>query len=154
MCHCTFTKCKVVGKMSYSAQLVGRKRSAEWRWWSLTSNLQQGAGQPAAARLPLRHEEVRHRAEVGGDVPEVPRVQSGSGEGQAAVRPGVRGERRPALQVITAHVWRSSVEELVWFTIFIFMKAQHAALKYDDHDMIFNNRRWRPTIWPYRGCGC
>lgn len=69
----------------------------------MTSNLQQGTGEPAAARLPIRHEEIRQRAEVGGDVPEVQRLQSGSGEGQAAVRTGIRGERRPAQQVSAVH---------------------------------------------------
>lgn len=68
----------------------------------MTSNLQQGTGEPAAARLPIRHEESRQRAEVGGDVPEVQRLQSGSGEGQAAVRTGIRGERGPARQVSAA----------------------------------------------------
>lgn len=69
------------------------------------SDLQQRGGEPAAAGLSVRHEERRHSGEMGQNVPEVQRHDAGSGEGQAAVRTGISGERGPSLSVSKTFVF-------------------------------------------------
>lgn len=62
-------------------------------------DLQQRPGEPEAAGVPLRHEEVGQSGALEPDVPEVQRLDSGSGEGQASVWTGIGGGHRPSVQV-------------------------------------------------------
>lgn len=62
-------------------------------------DLQQRPGEPEAAGVPLRHEEVRQSGALEPDVPEVQRLDSGSGEGQASVWTGIGGGHGPSAHV-------------------------------------------------------
>lgn len=77
------------------------------------SDLQQCGGEPAAAGLSVWHEERRHSREMEQNVSKVQRHNLGSGEGQAAVRTGIGGERGPSLPVRKTYITRLSRREKI-----------------------------------------